>query len=589
MLIILYVSASMWSHLNKCLFGIENWLVKFIHSYLFLIKPKGVHMHIFGFAEIIPGFAILLVLYTMTDIRYRFRVSISPIPTKLIFYILSFVAIFSLFSDFWYAETWPVPVFLSDPLILQFIFGLLFLIPILVWIYYAFINPPIFNKWNAKKFYDRLYTIIVCGLEQELPVIANELGRSACSIVECSCLLPDEFQSTNNTDNNKKRISVGDYAHDLLLLIANRKFCQYIAASTPITAIIFFLEMTKQRKYQLPISRFGVNVFTEVLINTDSILYHEGPYESDVIGRDKPFSQSLFSDYTLIETLATQAKSPFDVSHKLVSSWNANQLEAYCNCLIISFNSYLHQISIIHRMQSFYALARGLEIIGDSCGDLYKINDSFEDYYNAEPYKRLITSVGFIRKLFDLLEAHKNLPKVPLCNKNRNNDIYDHICEQIFEIIFSASSISKPVARCWMTQYGAVFCHCFGGLRDRDSDIINIIRFRLRRMLFDEIMQLDKFPNFKSARILGFCLNVMGVSLRKKAEGSLNQHYYALHKVILHWVRNNYLKILNYNREIAEACLMGGVTYDSTNKRLVRTYTKELNGVEPKEYLDLND
>ena len=38
---------------------------------------------IFGFAEFVQAFALFVLVYTVTDTRYRFRISVAPIPSAL--------------------------------------------------------------------------------------------------------------------------------------------------------------------------------------------------------------------------------------------------------------------------------------------------------------------------------------------------------------------------------------------------------------------------------------------------------------------------------------------------------------------------
>jgi hypothetical protein len=47
------------------------------------------------------------------------------------------------------------------------------------------------------------------------------------------------------------------------------------------------------------------------------------------------------------------------------------------------------------------------------------------------------------------------------------------------------------------------------------------VLFKLSRLLFDEIRELETLAHYKSARILGLCLNVMGLKIGdKKGYGS---------------------------------------------------------------------
>lgn len=166
--------------------------------------------------------------------------------------------------------------------------------------------------------------------------------------------------------------------------------------------------MHYQQKFRLPVKQFCVNVFTAALMNSDSIIYHEDEgYDAGLIGYFKPFSQSLFSSYELIETLINLGRSPLEIDDKIYLSWTACQLK---------------------------------------------------------------------------------------------------VCQ-----------------------------------------------------------------NF------GVFLNVLGLAIGEKS--SSNVHYYTLHKFILAWTRKHWLRILACNPKIADACLIGWVSYDTEYKRLARTYRENLNGL----------
>jgi hypothetical protein len=87
--------------------------------------------------------------------------------------------------------------------------------------------------------------------------------------------------------------------------------------------------------------------------------------------------------------------------------------------------------------------------------------------------------------------------------------------------------------------------------------------------LYDEITEMNRFPNFKGAKILGFCLNVMGLEVRK---GDYDKENRPLHKAILGWTRKHYVYLQVDSPRVAEACLVDGITYDAENLQLVKTY-----------------
>ena len=305
--------------------------------------PKGAT--IFSFAAFISGLALLIIVYTVSDVRYRFRIAVAPIPLYRITYLLIiFIGFGTLLTDLLYSELSPTVALLTYLPICQAVFGAIFLILILIWVYIAFIDPPIFSKKNYIKYANILFQYILKGSGNELPIIASEIARSAISIVKLSSeILNRPAKRDLDTDKiTNIKPNAANYAHDVLILLGNRKLCRNIIAFSPGTAIAFFNVMTDIKKYNIPIRQFSKNISTEVIINKDSILYHEDEgFSSGLIGYLKPFSQAIYGNYELVETLASNQESPLDIRYELVSSWDAAQLEVYCRCVLITMKSYI--------------------------------------------------------------------------------------------------------------------------------------------------------------------------------------------------------------------------------------------------------
>jgi hypothetical protein len=308
--------------------------------------------------------------------------------------------------------------------------------------------------------------------------------------------------------------------------VAARRECEHdegkarsIAASSPVTAIAFFQEATDTGNLHVPLGVFGSNVVTEALLNRDSILYHEDEgYYSGLIGYIRPFSKALFGNFRLVQALGSDDHSPLDVSLDLRFSWDARQLEAYCRCALITIESYLE--TQLWYMGSFI-LYRTFDIIEQSCLDVYKLNKK-TDIYN-DSYKRLGVVVDFAKDAVERAERHADTLPIVLRQRKDDkrwtrDDFLDHIANLMFEVIFHASAVREPVDTNWQVQHNAVWADFGMGEQTRTR---KVVLFKLHRLLFDEIRRLESLPNYKSARILGFCLNVMGLKIgNKKGYGS---------------------------------------------------------------------
>lgn len=141
---------------------------------------------------------------------------------------------------------------------------------------------------------------------------------------------------------------------------------------------------------------------------------------------------------------------------------------------------------------------------------------------------------------------------------------YDHIASLIFEVVFAASAVTAPSLYRWI-QYSSVWSELFN-FEHLKGKAGAAVKFKVRRLLYDEIADMKRFPNFKGASILRFCLNVMGLNI---IPGDYHKDSRALHRAVLAWTKKNYAWLHEYNPSVAEECLGDGMTYDAENRRLV--------------------
>ena len=65
---------------------------------------------LFGFSEFLAGLALMVLAWTIADVRYRFRVRTAPLPLQgITFSVVAAVGILTLLTDLWRAEQWLVP------------------------------------------------------------------------------------------------------------------------------------------------------------------------------------------------------------------------------------------------------------------------------------------------------------------------------------------------------------------------------------------------------------------------------------------------------------------------------------------------
>ncbi|WP_448479477.1 hypothetical protein [Pseudoxanthomonas mexicana] len=536
----------------------------------FSLNTNGTKL--FGFSELLAGLALMVLAWTIADVRYRFRVRTAPIPLQgLTFFVVAAVGVLTLLTDLWRAQGWLVPAGnLLTPAAWQAILAGLLLFTFLTWTWFAFIRPPTFGKHNAQRYARTLYRFILRGAPAELGVIADELAHSARALVRYATdrgalknYVPEHAQDQRRPAPPK----VEAYANDLLLLIADRRLCRAIVESSPGTALAIFQEMGEAKKYGIQVETFARNIVTQALENKDSFLYHEAEgYESGLIGYHKPLSQAMFSNHDMVEIVGTMLDP--DIWGK--TQWDAAQWEAYCRLVLMAFRAYIKEGARNHS----FVLYRAKGYIESAASDLYKLN-GLSSTWDNDAVQRLRVVVDFIKDAVKVLDekavpGHVRLRSREAHGHPREN-FYDHLASMIFEVIFHASSVKSPQDECWTIQHNSLWSELFNFNR-LDGAAGRVVKFKTRRLLYDEIVEMEGFPNFKGARILGFCLNVMGL---KRREGDYDKDSRALHTAVLAWTQQHYASLYRYNPRVAQACLVDGLTYDSRNHRIVKTYLAE--------------
>lgn len=550
------------------------------------IPLDGSGQKFFGFSEFLAGLALMVLAWTIADVRYRFRVRTAPLPLLgITFSVVTAVGLLTLLTDLWRAEQWLVPKGnLLTPGSWQALLGGLFLLTFLIWTWFAFIRPPAYGRHNAERFAQTLYRFILKGSPAELAVIADELAYSSAALVRHATDRGrlKNYRIKREEGEKKHPPKVEGYANDLLLLIADKRLCRTIVESSPGTALVVFRAMAETKKYGIQVETFAKNIVNEAIANKDSFLFHEAEgYQSGLIGYHKPLSQAMFSNYEMVETIGTLLDPDIDGKRE----WDAAQWAAYCRVVLITFRGYVEEGYGGHS----FVLYRAKSNIEHALLDLYKLNGVANSAWDDDLHARLRVIVEFIKDAVEVLEE-KGVPdylQLRIRDKKGSalETFYDHIASVIFEVVFATSAVTSPNSLCWWIQHNSVWGDLFNFDRLKGKAGA-VVKFKVRRLLYNEIANMKRFANFKGAKILGFCLNVMGLTIR---QGDYDKDSRALQKAVLAWTKKHYVWLHGYNSRIAEACLVDGMTYDVENLRLVRTYPAEGLRREPSYvYLDLD-
>jgi hypothetical protein len=119
------------------------------------------------------------------------------------------------------------------------------------------------------------------------------------------------------------------------------------------------------------------------------------------------------------------------------------------------------------------------------------------------------------------------------------------------------------------------------------SKALSALQFKIRRKLYNEIREMDRFPNFVGARILGFCLNVLGLHPIDRRADHLHCSDYALQRVILSWTKRRFRWLAEEYPNLAAVCLQGFISYDKEGNRLIQANGNQIKKT-PKSFVYLN-
>jgi hypothetical protein len=545
--------------------------------------PVGSGDSLFGFPDFLTGLALLALVFTQSDPLYRFRIAVAPIPLGgLTLVAILLVGVASLLTDLWFALGWYSLPWDVPKAAIQATLGGFVLLTVLLWLTFAFARPPGFGRFNARKFTEQVYRGLAFGGEGVLPAMASEIRRSSATIIAaCKPTGPLRPGHPPRAVPEETR-----YAFDLLRLIANRRFCRQIVAISPGTAMALMDEAARQEVHFAPLGTFAQNITIEAIKNHDSGLYHEDRYSaSGLLGQMQPFTRAMYGCYELIEQSATTMASALDLHYRDTDELTADEWEAYGRALTTTTANYLKSERYHYDSP---VLNRAIEHIVDSTSTLYRINGATEWSQWRDESAKLSSAMSVISKIVGQIDAGPNRPTrrhvLTGTSKYHQRDMTDDLCDALLEILTHAAAVKGPVDTAWSIHHNTFWSDIsqFG----HRSETWKVIRARLTRLIIHELINVREYANFKSIRIIGLLLNVFGV--RASSQDELDSEFAFLRRYVITLVKTTYMKIVAEQPHVAEAGLLGGITFDAANKRLVKTYSRGLEVEPAREYLDLD-
>lgn len=537
----------------------------------------------FGFSEFLAVTAIFVVAYSIADERYKLRIENSRLQFKRLFlFVVGASGLFLISAEAWFALEFPIPKTINNIFYFQASIASLTLLFLGYWLFVAFVSPPKFNASNALKYARNAFRRIAYGNEQAQITVAQELIPSVDPIFE-SARKRARVRDFEKGGFKSVWTEEAEIAQQLISMLGDPRFCRVVAKQVPALAAEIFHQASRGSARELPLDQFSRNVAGEFFSDpTTAIHYEEDGFKSGLIGYARPVSKELFEHVELVEQLASGAGSPLDPLWFQTDEWGKRNWETYSRCALAFLKARFKKGSM---WQHSYATRQICDRIEHMCSDAYLIEDMGEDCWRSLPFQKVEIATSFIGKTLDLLEENKIHGPLKSAEKEHfsNRDIYDDLVDAAFGIFVSVASVRTTEFRNWQLQHNTVWSEFIGIFKDSHSR--RIFQSRFQRKLFNEIREMEKYYDYKGARVLSVCLNVMGLD-HDRNDGNYKK-YRAFHRWLLEWVSNNYLKIVKEVPEVAQYCLSGTISYDEKNIRLVKTYRASLGREPERRYLKL--
>jgi hypothetical protein len=544
--------------------NIANWSGFFLEP---AIPDNG---NYFGFAQFLSTLALLVVVFNVSDYRYKYRLSVLRHDIRAISIAISIcVAIGLLITDVWFNNHLKILHFLNNYSNITIFLAAIFLTLVVYIVCACFLFPTRFRSTNALSFFQSTTYYIHQGNKERLQAVGEELRPAVADIFRYASLVKIQ-------GNHASQKKVEACAHDLLLALADPRFCSVIVDRVPGLALQCF---EAAKIYQTAaFGLFARNIGTEFIMNTESSFYQEeSGYNSGYFGYARPITKIVFGSYELIEQCAANFLSPFDLNHQIIEELSYRQLQGFTRGALAFFDDYLRQTG--GRSHS-YTLERILSLLESCIRTLYKLDNSVRPEFNftlSEEYKKLRAVMNFVTVYIDMLSKFEIKPRSKKPNKEEFYDTYDGISNLIYEIMLSSAYVSTPEAVSWYIQHNGVWREIFSF---NNSAAMKAVRFKVRRLLFDQLKELDRFPNFVGGHILGFCLNVLGLDAGRRDRTHLREEY-PLRVCAIKWSKKNYTRLLENHPEVAKVCLQGSISYRADPPRLVKTYSNATKKTRP--------
>lgn len=518
----------------------------------------------FGFSEFLTALALMLVIWTISDFKYKFRMKISnflifPLD-KFTFFSIFSIGIGCIFSDYWRSSELLLPYFKHgySNSTWQFLSGIIFLIIIFIVIHKCVRSTGrVFGK-NVDL--SEIKKIIYSNKESDIFSLTEEISDSFDFIFKKELLKKNSNYFLSKWIyvffENKPRKK--DYDFNLISLFEDTMFCDCIAATNPdfIRKTIEIFPYIESEYDRDALMRFYKNVIKSALLNKKSFIFYENPPRSKMVTGNTV-------DFFLRNGFYFNLSYVFDLERDFLRKLDNDQffcLFFFFSASVRSFSKHVNGISAPEREKI-------LNIVGvfiNVCLEKLKENKSEN--------KKSILNAAFL--FSQILYAF---------NSNDKNSIQT-LADLLISIFTKIASIKNDYSSFFDCEQQLLHCFNDGSSLMKDSieannDVFeNIYRSLCKRInqhliiMTNPLMQLEL--RYKSADIIRFFIGIDGLRLTSNYSQKSSPYtnmLMATYPIVMKWLKdgkNGYLFLHLTNESIAEYVLPSWVRFTSKESNM---------------------
>lgn len=476
----------------------------------------------FGFTTFLTGIAFLLMAWTTSDYKYRFRLYISSLSPKSLSTITIFLGISVLICDFFASMEWISPCRHN---VCQLVLAALFLFEITYWLFVCFFKPPIFSRRNHTRYTQEFDHVLYSGDEAKMHIIAEELIRSMPQIVKHSAGKYCDWDKCSNITKDALRI-IG--------MMGDKLFCKIVVRKSIDTAMALFYNVEKERKYDIGLDFFAKNFITESLRWEQSFAYRETTLGESILTHWQPVVNIIFGNHQLI----LNVRNLLNPDYSLTRNWNSRQVYAYVELMTSAFSACYDHCSNTHYFSDVF---ENLEhSVCRVCWRPEWNGTSDEDDEKDVFWKAMM----FYQNVIHVLLNSKEKPKIwrKYTDDFYQKDLLDCLADSLVKVFYFAGGVRGPENIRHLIQY----MHCYDPIFSL-SECKNagaLFMLKLRRAIVSEI---KKDSGLVGIYLLLFFLEIFGLSTNK---GYVHKDAAVLKRYIHSYAKTNLLRMYNKAKKL---------------------------------------